>query len=307
MAEWRLLQEQINAINEKQKDIADNIRFIDQAFIERVFLSVQAHMECEELICGESSYEQYVYQQLHPDRISEWKEVDDGYHRNLCDNYEATEKGKPLSYCHDILSDPRICCSSKLKLIQRHFPDQYDELLESCLPIIRKAEEDEQKQLCRVVSGAERIRLFDKESVPIKKKLYNTIMADALRVYGFKKRKRNKGLDVFHKRISDDHAIILYFDRLSIEAVKQDMGEDYDGIYSALTLDWYYYVGSANHKVNEKRYVFYPFVRPLALEIYSRYRDNYSLEVSLRAIALLYELMVLPFEKIFIKSRSQST
>lgn len=274
---------------------------VDRIFIERGFLSVQAEIDRGEDLCGEGSYSLFVNQQSHPEKIDEWRNIEDDIHRELVSAYESQGKPIPEDYFARILGHAGLSCFGKEKILQRHFPDKYFELKARYLLILREARLAQQQRLCTLWGSKPPVRLHQKEAISLRKEVMNSVMADAFGSLGFVKRNRHLGVDVFHKPLTQRYAVVVAPDTRSLQDLTRDYGEEYDDWTGGLSLNWLIYLGSADKFNNMNWYYFTPVFVSHASNQTRRYNDTHSLEVTIRAEALLYELLTAPFEEIIRK------
>lgn len=299
MEEQGLPPELVRSVGGKYEWLKAHYRDIDRTFIARGFLSVEAHIQRDEALCGEGSYEQFVHQQTHRERIDEWRGLSNRLHRELIDKYEAKGQDPPITYAEEILSNPELTCFSKQRLLQRHFPQQLAELHTKYRPMMREKTQEEHRRLCRLWGDREPVRLMmDKDLIPLRKEVFNTAMADAFGALGFEKRNRRKGVDVYFKPLTARYAIVVATDLRCLERIVHDWGPEYDNYSARLPLNWLTHIGSSDKKDKTAWFFFRPIFETYASRIYLSYKDPQSLEVCLRAKALLYELTIAPFEDV---------
>ena len=274
---------------------------VDRIFIERGYQSVQAEIDRGEDLCGKGSYSLFVNQQSHPEKINEWRDIEDNFHRELVSVYESQGTPIPEAYFARIMGHEGLSCFGKEKILQRHFPDKYYKLKARYLPMLREARLVQQQRLCTLWGSKPPVRLQQKEAIPLRKEVMNSVMADAFGSLGFVKRSRRAGVDVFHKPLTKRYAVVIASDTRSLQEVTRDYGEEYDDWTGGLSLNWLTYLGSADKSNNINWYYFTPVFVSHAFKQTLRYNDTHSLEVSIRAKALLYELLTAPFEDIIKK------
>lgn len=303
MDEKQLSPDVLSIMGEKYKEILEDYRNIDQTFIKQGFLTVQAAMECDQSLFGKGCYERMLVEVTQPERINEWNSVSDAVHQFLYDNYEKKCKTLPKKYFDAIINRDDLSCFAKKDLLQRFYPEKLEALLLPCWQSLREKEKEQNEKLCKIWCNRPVERLLDEMSVPLRKEVFNSVMPDAFGEHGFVKRKRIKGIDVYHKPLSDKYSLQVKLDYVSLTRVTQDLGSDYDvGYWQQQILDWSYSVVSTNKRSNTTYYDFCPFFYAYS-DYCKRFRDIFSLEVSIRAAALYYELVILPFEEIFKKQQ----
>ncbi len=307
MNENQLSSDVLQLMGEKYKEILGGYRSIDQAFIDRGFITVQAAMERDQKVYGKSCYERMVYEVIHPECIDEWRDKQDNIVQMLYGEYECNGKKTPKKYFKEILLRDDLSCYAKKDLLQRFYPDFLDERLAVYQLMLHEKALEEKKRLCKIWWDRPVERLLDNQSIPLRKEVFNSVIADAFGVYGFVKRSRKRGLDIYHKLINEQYAIVVEVDYKTLVRVSQDLGPDFDiDVHGGLGLDWIYSVASADKKNNMVFYYFRPFYYAYS-DGCLRFRDTQSLEISIRAAALNYELTIAPFEDVIRDSSKIQT
>jgi len=302
MKEKGLPPELVKPVVAEFRKLKKDYRSIDRTFIARNFLSVEALIQRDEKLFGEGSYEKYVYVSTHLERIDEWRTISDGLHRQLVDEYEAKGQKPPLKYVKQILSHTEIPHYSKQRLLRRHFEQQYEELIAKYRPMLQEKAQEERRLLCSLWGDYEPVRLMmDKDLIPLRKEVFNTVMADAFGALGFEKRNRRKGVDFYFKPLTARYSIVVATDIPNLERIVYDPGPENDKHSVGIRLNWLTHIGSANKKDKTAWFFFYPLPQCYASEIYLDFKDPQSLEVCVRAYALYYELTIGTFEDIIRK------
>lgn len=299
MEEKGLPPELRQPFSEQYERLLESYRDIDCTFIERGFILVKAYIDHGEALCGPGNYERFVYQQTHQNRIDEWRSIDDQLFKEMVE-YENRGERPPLEYVEKIWSHPVLECGAKAFLVGRFFREQFDAAMAKYEPMLRAAQQAEQRTLCRLWCEREPMRLIAADTIELRKEVINSVMADAFVALAFEKRNRRRGVDIYFEPLTDRYAIVVTCNRVSLEHSSPDYGPEHDQPGKGASLDWLVYLGSSKKTDNTNWFYFTPVFRTYASG-YVRYTDTRSLEVCVRAKALMYELTTAPFEELVRK------
>lgn len=291
----------LNELNEAFKtQIWPHQSKLDDIFIERGFYSVQAAIEEDESIFGKEPYDLFVYQSTHPETLVEWRDKEDEFCNYLVNNYESQDIPIPNSCFEELLARKDFSSWTKLTLMARFFREEYELFIEKNDANLRKRAEDEREHICKTFKGEQAKYLVEESAIPLRKEACNAVMADAFGELGFEKRQRKRGVDIFHKPLSEQYAVIVNIDIRLLEEVTSSYPTYNDfRRRPQLQFYWYIYLGSANKKDNSRLYnLGYPKTPTYGSITCNRYHDTHSLEVVVRAAALFYELLGAPLEKV---------
>ncbi len=157
-----------------------------------------------------------------------------------------------------------------------------------------------QRTLCPLWGAHEPVRFAHHEALlSLRKEVYNSVLAHAFAPLGFTKRNRKKGVDVLYKPLTDRLAVVIDTDRPNLLRLTRDAGPDYDERPGgALTLNWLPHLGEADRR-RHKPLTYLRYSRnSYASTCYDSFVDPQSLEIAIRAHALMYELTLANNEEV---------
>lgn len=273
---------------------------VDNQFVSKGFLTIAALIARDEVLCGKGSHDFLrIYQfdkELRDSAVSA--------ERAAYKKYGELEKlhGFPLpqSMVQAIWLEPQLTAFVKQVLLRRYCQNELDEKFAPHRAAIVAATAEEQKALSKCWGDKELVRFFTRDSVPLRKEVVNTVLADALGPLGFVKRASKQGVDSYQKQLGSKHVIVFEEDPINLEYFGWDKGVDYGASsYSALKLDTRVYVTTTSKGPAQQLFSHVNQCLAYACTTYRHYFDTRSLEVALRAQVLLYEMFVAPHESEF--------
>jgi hypothetical protein len=274
-------------------------REIDLEFIRRGFVSVKAEIEFFHRVYGPKSYEVFLESQANETGFESFRTYDGEVLAKL----SAAERSSPSdlnALWGEVLEDSQLDCFSKQGKLRRFFPSRIDALLEPYLPALMEAVREEHRQICRLYREPP-ILLRDSETAPLRKEVYNAVMADAYGALGFSVFKRKRNLDIYAKVLTPDYAIIVEADATVLQRHHSGMRTSPTAYWPLMIIDSTCYLGSPKKQDARRWMTFLPVSNCIASDRRSRYEDTSSLEVSIRANALWYELTIAPFEHFILE------
>ncbi|ANJ67022.1 hypothetical protein A9404_06180 [Halothiobacillus diazotrophicus] len=278
-----------------------SVKPIDDAFIARGFKAVKAYIDRDEELCGTGSYATMIYQLSHQQKIDEWRTVGDALFQEMM-VYEEQGEIIPSGYIKRIIDHPVLACHAKLNLLSRCFKEEYYSRVIPHLPALRDARLEERRQLATIWGQQPLARLQENSAINLRKEVMNSVFTDAFGALGFEKRSTKAGVIRMHKPLTSQFAMIVEPDNYCLlRRGICDSGEKYDELYGADNLNWMTYIGSTNKKDRTNWLTFIPPFHSYPFSLYGYFRSTHEMEVSIRAKALIYELLISPFEKIFKK------
>jgi len=268
-------------------------REIDQEFVRRGFVSVQAQIDFQNRVFGPRSYEIFLETQTDPTRFERYRDHVNETFSSLA-AAEGSPAGVPERAFSEVLADPDLG-SGKWSLLGRFFPDKLDQLMLPHMSALEAARMEEQRRICKLYSEPG-MRLFDDESMGLRKEACNAVLADAYGALGFVMFKRKRGVDVYCKPLTPSHAVVIEFDPVLFE--RHYSGWRRSSVQRpTMPLDRVCYLGSPRKGDKTRWVTFLPINNCIAASMGRSYDDTRSLEVAIRADALWYELTIAPFEQ----------
>lgn len=268
-------------------------REIDQEFIRQGFVVVQAEIDMLERVYGEGSYELYIDCQSDAQRFEEMRR----YTTEVAESLEAVEKednGRLAGMWDVVLSNKNLVFYSKELLLIRFFENRYGPYILSHLGPIRIAQREQNARLSTFYPPPS-AELSDEESIVLRKRIYNTVMADTFGPLGFSRYKQKKGLDLYRRQLDHGYSIIILPDVQCMERVMFGFGPapwKYSGMNA---LDMTFYLAREDN-YNERIFPFLPIHNCLAMTWLRDYDNASSLEVAIRANALWRTLQLQYFD-----------
>lgn len=276
---------------------------MDGEYVRRGFLTVGAIIEREKEIFGSDSCELFIARQLESegylkvrDERTRWAEV-------LRSAKESEEPDAFSRAVEQLRTDSQVGSWSKRVLLSRYAPQVFSAMFEPYSPRINAAALQERGMLCSYCSEAANQRLFNREDIPRRKEIWNAVAEQAYGQLGFEMHSRRKGVCSFWKRLGERYAMRIEVDVVHLETVSQDFGQDYGDICGlGPTLIVSSQLVSANKQDRTILTEFSGSYRSYASIVYAQYGDARSMEVSVRAAAVRYELGVVPFERAILQA-----
>lgn len=266
---------------------------IDKALIKKGFFYLQACVEHEDKLCGAGSYQQTIDIMIYPEKLEHNRDLKN----KLWESFIQIQKEYdviPESYSDLILQNKDLRCGAKTQLLARFFPDIYYEQKDSYWSEFERIREEEIDAFCTIWKDKHiDLTPYDKETIAIRKKIYNSVILEAFAPLGFEKRNTKGGLVVIHKKINEQIAFII-----------EPFGMARQGITS---LDWHVYLGSTDKKIKEKWYWFIPGLgsKSFASGLYSGFKNARELEVCLRGQAEIYKTQIPEIEKVILDEKNE--
>lgn len=268
-------------------------REIDQVYVQRGFVSVQAQIDFHNRVFGPRSYENFLQSQADPAAFERSRDRSNALYASLGEA-ERTSRSALDAMWNDVLEDPLLGGYTKSSILQRFFSARVDELVAPHMQAIEEARLEEQRRVCTLYPEPG-VPLFDDEKIGLRKEVSNAVMADAYGALGFTMFKRRRGLDIYCKALTPSHAVIVELDPVLLEKHYQEWARSAVQ-RPMMPLDRICYLGSPRKADNTRWLTFVPINNCVA-SMGWRYYDTRSLEVAIRAGALWYELTIAPFEQ----------
>ncbi|THF64578.1 hypothetical protein E6C76_10970 [Pseudothauera nasutitermitis] len=275
-------------------------REIDAAFIERGFATVACQIEYWNRCFGAGSYDLYIDVRTDSEKFISQRDHDQTVSMSFHEAYKR-DGFIPESCWPELRDDPLVSAHNKVNLCQLYFKSIYAALKADEATRIEAAVAETQQRICSLYPPPATL-LYDKETIPLRKQIYNAVAADAYGALGFVKFKRKSGTDVFHKPLSDEVSIIVELDTYLFSKVSERCFGEYDengrmrlsDRRNPIQLNGEYMLGHFDGKRYRRLMSFVPQLNCLSATAGTSFYDTSSLEVSIRARALWYELTVEP-------------
>lgn len=263
-------------------------------FIERGFVSIQARLDFFEAVYGPTANELDIQRQLH---FADFKKKSEEVTDELSRSYIQPGIEPPLELFEQILSDPALCVYTKGTNLRRLFPQRWEEYIARFEPLrqrIEEAEMLEERTLSKLWGDKPAVQLYDKDKIPLRKAVYNSVIADAFAPFGFVKRRRKRGLDVLQRLLNARYEVVIDPDPVTFLFESYDRGRR-NGLQLSLC-PCLSEIDPSGRKIPVR------FSRPwfsnYAIDRSLCFHDTRSLEVAIRALALSYEVLGAPFDEI---------
>jgi hypothetical protein len=268
---------------------------IDEQFIRKGYVGVEAEIDLLNKALGELSYDAFIEMQSSPDAMSKVQRRDEEIRSKFSDAKKRLESIDGLIKI--VVEDSVLPGQIKYSILRRYVPHELDELLKPHMPHFQKKINEEQESLCRLYPPPQP-DLHSQEKCLTRKEIYNSVAADAYAELGFVRLKANRKTYVLAKKISQKLLIV-------IECDVTDLEKDYSCSKTLFSTYW------PNIPINRLVRLFdmensksAPLVdfgiapTSIAATRLFRYSDSCSLEIAVRAHATWYEMTVSPFEEI---------
>ncbi len=283
-----------SACVENWKRVENSGREIDQEFIRRGFVSIQAEIEFMNKVFGSASYDVFLEIKSSSQSFENFRSYDDDVRGKLASARNTSDTAYKAMW-DKILHDPHIPSFSKSNFLAIMSQEKYDALISPHVPLLLEARKEEEKNVCKLFPEPA-IPLHQKSATELRKEVFNRVMADSYGPLGFEILRRNKGVESYVKTLTAEYAIILEPDVVL-------MDKDYSRQWTSALIYWplipfsrSLYLGSPKKKDRHRYVSFLPIANCIAADRLNRYDDTRSFEVMIRASALWYELTVVPFE-----------
>lgn len=283
------------ACSDNWKRVERSGREIDQEFVRRGFVGVQAEIDFMQRVFGPASYGAFLEVQSSPEAFERFRAYDSQVRERL-ELARSSSSSDPEETWAAILNDQNLPSHSKTTFLKVLSSARYEALLMPHIPPLLAAQKEEQANVCKLYSEPA-TPLYDKSTVTLRKEVCNSVMADAYGALGFKMLKRKKGVDVFTKVLSSKYAVIIEPDGILLDKPCPWRRSSPAVYWPLVQYDQFCYLGSPNKQGREQYFTFSPIMNCVAASRLSRYDDTRSLETVIRANALWYELTIAPFER----------
>lgn len=208
-----------------------------------------------------------------------------------------------------VCSDKRLLSEHKLRIMQRWFPEKYRNLMLVELPFLLEAQDSEKAAICQMYPSPG-IGLGMLDSLPVRKAVFNNVFSDAFGAMGFKKKRFSRGVVVLKKQLSARLEVVVETDSLLLmrspvaRIVSNELESQLARIprFSGMPLDYLTYLSTSGSDAPMRLMTFTFSGFSFARNLCRRYVDSSSLEVALRAHALWYRSMVMPFEEVLAEA-----
>jgi hypothetical protein len=280
----------------------------DRQFIDSGFSTVAYDVAATDRIFGSGSYT--VDQKIHLD--AECIAMQGAlFHEAQQKLHAVTLRGDALDdeIWDLICADKRLLSEHKLRIMQRLFPDKYRILMRGELPFLLEAQDFEKAAICQLYRSPG-IDLGTLDSLPIRKTIFNDVFSDAFGAMGFKKKRISRGVVVLKKQLAAGLEVVVETDSLLLirspvgRIVSNELESQLARIprFSGMALDYSTYLSTTGSGAPTRLMTFTFSGFSFARNLCRRYVDSSTLEVALRAHALWYRSMVLPFEEVLAET-----
>lgn len=278
------------ALSDNQKRVMSSGREIDQQYIRRGFIGIQAELEFIREAFGDASYNALLEAHSSPEAFERFREVDGEMRRQLAMSDKSADELWKMVYSSELL--PSATKSEYLSGISR---ERFESWMSAYVPSLLGARNREEDMIC-TTCAVPSIPLHEKSTSELRKSTYNEVSADAFGDLGFDAVGRKRGVDSYAKKISPEFIILIEPDVASLE--RQYSGNRlWQSVYWPLIpFDFTVSLCSAEKKSRRRYASFPPIPNCLAVNKLMSYDDTRSMEVMIRAIALWIQLTVLPLE-----------
>ncbi|MEE9373394.1 MAG: hypothetical protein V3V00_10110 [Saprospiraceae bacterium] len=266
---------------------------VDKALIKKGYFYLQAGIDHVNDYCGSGSYLQAIQTMIYPEKLEVSRNLDNILWKEFTE-LQQKHDAIPVSYFDELIQNKNISCGKKKHILFRFFPERYYELEDNYLPKMEKIREEEIDAFCTIWKDKHiDLTPYDKETIAIRKKIYNSVILDAFGTLGFEKRNTKGGLIVIHKKINEQIAFII-----------EPVGMARQGITS---LDWHVYLGSTDKKIKDKWYWFIPGLgsKSFASGLYGGFKNARELEMCLRGKAEIYKTQIPEIEKVILEDENE--
>ncbi len=281
-------------------DTTRRAKNLDEVFADRGFTTVDAEVRTYKEVFGAQSYGALFHAPGSSERIIAEKAASEYWSRLLAAETDKSlrESGLYASVVHNSVLD----CFTKLNFCRRFFPEELYQSLSPYFEEFDQARISEFTNLCRLYPMPP-IDLMDGRTHKERKAIYCEVMDDAFGALGFRAAGKRQGVNHYSKKVTSTLSV-------NLSADPKMFLTDFAGVRGAdglLAINLPYDQAckfSLRCDVDE-------FVDICSFDIafwsvassrLRRYRNSCSLETTIRADALWYETIVMPFEEMAVSA-----
>jgi hypothetical protein len=295
MSDLHLPLEIKNAFEKNARAVESSGREIDQEFIRRGFVGVKAEIALMQEIFGITSYDVFLEVQSSREAFERYQIYESGVREKL--ELARRSSGQQLDEMWGaILHDPGLSSVSKSTLLGSISASRVHALFAPHLATFKRELRQEENEICCSYPSPA-VSLYDERTTDLRKEVWNTVMADSYGQMGFEVYRRNRGVDSYFKILGPDIAVIIEPDSVLMQKNYTEWRPSPSVYWPLIPLGRFRFLGTGKKKGRQHYITFSTIANCVAANRLSAYNDTRSLELIIRADALLHQLAFSPFEQ----------